>query len=50
MRNIVICGLPGYKIFLTFYHKRQDFRTNVIEYKIRVLSCSTKCVWKNFSS
>ena len=41
MRHIVICGLSCSTFFLTFSHKRCDFRQKVIEHKIYVLSFSS---------
>jgi len=34
MRHILVFGLPGSKTFSALSHKQQDFRENVIEYKM----------------
>jgi hypothetical protein len=34
MRHIVIYDPTGYTYFSTLFHKRYDFRENVVEYKI----------------
>ena len=36
MRHIVICGLPGSKLFSTLSHSRHDFRKKIIERKMCV--------------
>ena len=45
MRHIVICGLPGYKIFVSkLSHTRHDFRKKkkkIIEHKMCVFIFST---------
>ena len=41
MRQIAICGLPGYQCFSTLSHKRRDFRRNIIQQKMQVLILST---------
>jgi hypothetical protein len=44
MRYIVLCGLPGSTYFSTLFHKRHDFRKQVIEHKLCVLMLSTTFV------
>jgi len=45
MTRIIICSLPRFTItFLTFSHKRQDFRKKIIEHKMCVLIFSTMFV------
>ena len=45
---IVICGLPGFTIFLHMPHIWHDFRKEVIEHKICVSNFSATFV-RNFS-
>jgi hypothetical protein len=44
MRHIVICGLTHSKIFFHISHKRHNFRKNVTEPKMCVLTFSTMFV------
>jgi hypothetical protein len=45
MRRIVICGLSGCaEFFSKLSHKRDDFRKNDIEHKMRVLISSANFV------
>ena len=50
MRHIVISGLPGFTVFSTSSHTRNDLRKKVTIHKMCVLIFSTTFVWKKFHS